>query len=75
MWGPNPHFEAANASDSKSTTQVPCVALNAANDCPADESVVFPDGSTLEIQGVQRGGGPGRYLGSARDGSVREIGE
>ncbi len=74
VWGPNLLYDAANASDSGATTQGTCLALNAANDCLADETVVFPDGSTLEIQGVQRGGGApstrtivggsGRYLGA-----------
>jgi hypothetical protein len=57
VWGPNPLFDADNATDSGATTQGSCVALNAASDCLAQETVVFADGSTLEIQGVQLGGG------------------
>ena len=75
VWGPNPLYDAADAIDTGATTQGTCVALNAAFDCLADETIRFPDGSTLEVQGVQAGGGApstraivggsGRYLGAA----------
>ena len=56
VWGPNPLFNAANAVDTGAVTQGSCLALNAnANHCV--ETVLFPDGSTLTIQGVQRGAG------------------
>ncbi len=55
------------------TTQGTCIAFNAAADCLAAETILFPDGSTLEFQGIERGdapssrtivGGSGRYLGA-----------
>ncbi len=74
VWGPNPLYDAANAIDTGATTQGTCVTLHAANACLAHETVIFPDGSTLEIQGVERGGGEpsartiiagsGQYLGA-----------
>jgi hypothetical protein len=57
VWGPNPLFDAENAVDTGATTQGSCVTINAANDCLAQETVLFADGSTLEIQGIQLGGG------------------
>ncbi len=73
VWGPNPLFDETNARDTGSTTQGSCLALNAAFDCVLAETILFPDGSSLEIQGVQPGaaipssrtitGGSGRYLG------------
>lgn len=75
VWGPNALYDEANTTDTGATTQGTCVALNAAADCLAGETVLFPDGSTIEIQGIQRGGGvpstrtivggSGRYLGAA----------
>lgn len=73
VWGPDPLFDAANAVDTGAVTQGSCQALNAeANHCV--ETILFPDGSTLTIQGVQRGagvpslttitGGSGLYLGA-----------
>ena len=74
VWGPNPLFDEENSEDTGATTQGSCIALNAAHDCIADETIVFPDGSTLQIQGVQLGnaqpstrtivGGSGQYLGA-----------
>ena len=74
VWGPDPLYDAANASDTGATAQGTCVALNAARDCLADETIVFPDGSTLQVQGVEPGAavasertivaGSGRYLGA-----------
>ena len=73
VWGPDPLYDAANEVDTGAVTQGSCQALNAdENHC--FETIVFPDGSTLAIQGVQRGagmpatttivGGSGRYLGA-----------
>ena len=75
VWGPNPLYDAANTADSGATTQGTCVAMNAANDCLLNETVLFPDGSTLELHGIQLGGGvpstrtivggSGQYLGAS----------
>lgn len=75
VWGPNALYDEADDSDTGATTQGTCIALNAASDCIASETIVFPDGSTLEFQGIERGGGvpsartivggSGRYLGVA----------
>jgi hypothetical protein len=72
VWGPNPLYDAANAVDTGAVTQGSCQVLNAAGDGHCIETIVFPDGSTLAIQGVQLGngaqstttivGGSGRYL-------------
>jgi hypothetical protein len=74
VWGPNALYDEANANDTGATTQGACIAFNAASDCIASETIVFPDGSTLEFQGIERGGGvpsvrtivggSGRYLGA-----------
>jgi hypothetical protein len=73
VWGPNPLYDAENASDTGATTQGTCVALHAAGACLADETILFPDGSTLQFQGVELAngsssrtivGGSGRYLGA-----------
>ena len=75
VWGPNALYDEADARDTGATTQGTCIAFNAVSDCIASESIVFPDGSTLEFQGIERGGGvpsartivggSGRYLGAA----------
>ena len=71
VWGPNPLFTADNASDTGATTQGTCVALHVVETCLANETIIFPDGSTLQIQGVELAdgssrrtivGGSGRYL-------------
>jgi hypothetical protein len=73
VWGPNALYDAANAADTGATTQGTCIAFNADSDCLAAETILFPDGSTLEFQGIERGsapsartivGGSGRYLGA-----------
>ena len=74
VWGPDPLFDEANEVDTGALTQGSCLALNGNFDNHCTETVVFPDGSTLEIQGVQLGnggpsvttivGGSGRYLGA-----------
>lgn len=74
VWGPNPLYDADNVADTGATSQGSCIALDAAHNCLLNETVVFPDGSTLEIQGIQPGvagpslrtivGGSGEYLGA-----------
>ena len=74
VWGPNALYDQATANDTGATTQGTCIAFNTASDCIASETIVFPDGSTLEFQGIERGGGvpsartivggSGRYLGA-----------
>jgi len=75
VWGPDPLYDEANETDTGAVTQGSCLALNAAGDNHCTETVAFPDGSTLEIQGVQLGsgdtsvttivGGSGVYLGAS----------
>lgn len=73
VWGPNPLYDETDSEDTGATTQGVCVALNAEFDCLASETIIFADGSTLEIQGLERAaapsrrtivGGSGRYLGA-----------
>jgi hypothetical protein len=74
VWGPNPQYDAANAVDTGSVSQGSCQILNAAGDSHCVETIVFPDGSTLALQGVELGdgaqsmrtivGGSGQYLGA-----------
>lgn len=74
VWGPDPFFDEANEVDTGAFTQGSCLALNGNFDNHCTETVVFPDGSTIAIQGVQLGngdpslttivGGSGRYLGA-----------
>ncbi len=71
VWGPNALFDAENTVDTGAVTQGSCQVLNTAGDAHCIETIVFPDGSTLAIQGVQTGdrvstttivGASGRYL-------------
>jgi len=73
VWGPDPLYDDANVNDTGATTQGTCIAFNANSDCLTVETIIFPDGSTLEFQGIERGGAPaartivggsGRYLGA-----------
>lgn len=74
VWGPDPLYDAANEVDTGARTQGSCLALNTAGDNHCYETIVFADGSTLAIQGVQLGsggpsvttivGGSGAYLGA-----------
>lgn len=75
VWGPNALYDEANEVDTGATTQGVCVWFNAVGDCLLNETNVFPDGSTIEIQGIQPGasttstrtivGGSGLYLGAS----------
>lgn len=72
VWAPNPLYDSANTADTGAVTQGSCQVLNTAGDAHCLETIVFPDGSTLAIQGVQLApdhpstttivGGSGRYL-------------
>jgi hypothetical protein len=63
-----------DVNDTGATTQGTCIAFNANADCLAAETILFPDGSTIEFQGIEHGGGEpstrtivggsGRYLGA-----------
>ena len=74
VWGPNPLFDESNTTDTGATTQGSCIGINTDFDCLLNETIIFPDGSTLEMQGLQPGeavpsvrtivGGSGRYLGA-----------
>jgi hypothetical protein len=72
VWGPDPLYDDANVNDTGATTQGTSIGFNANSDSLAAETIVFPDGSTPEFQGIERGGAPaaraivggsGRYLG------------
>ncbi len=72
IWGPTTLYDEADA-DSGATTQGTCIALNAEHACMVSETIVFADGSTLQLQGVERPdapttrvivGGSGQYLGA-----------
>ena len=75
VWGPNPLYDETNTTDTGAVTQGSCIGLNAAFDCLLNETIVFSDGSTLEMQGLQPGkpvpsvrtivGGSGRFLGAS----------
>ncbi len=80
VWGPNPLYDEANEADTGALTHGSCLSLNAAGDNHCLETVVFADGSTLAIQGIQRGsgepslttivGGSGTYRGATGTVSV-----
>lgn len=57
VWGPDPLFDEANEIDTGALTHGSCQALNANGDNHCIETIVFPNGSTLAIQGIQKGGG------------------
>lgn len=57
VWGPDPLFDEANEVDTGALTHGSCTSLNTEGDNHCIETVLFPDGSTLEIQGIQRGSG------------------
>ncbi len=74
VWGPDPLFDEANEVDTGALTHGSCLALNASGDNHCTETIVFANGSTLAIQGVQKArgapslttivGGSGDYLGA-----------
>ncbi len=73
IWGPDPLYDESNTNDTGATTQGTCTAISS-GDCILIETILFPDGSTLELQGIQPSapmastrtivGGSGSYLGA-----------
>ena len=55
IWGPNPLYDEANENDTGATTQGTCTIFADNGDCLLIETILFPDGSTLELQGIQPG--------------------
>lgn len=74
LWGPDPMYDETNTSDTGATTQGVCTAFEPGGDCILLETIVFSNGSTLHLQGIQPGqpetstrmivGGSGDYLGA-----------
>ncbi len=73
VWGPNPLYDETDTEDTGATTQGACIALNTEHECVVNETILFPDGSTLQVQGVELAdapstrtivGGSGNYLGA-----------
>lgn len=73
IWGPNPLYDEGDTEDSGATTQGTCIFLNAERECMVNETIIFADGSTLQVQGVELTsgssmrtivGGTGAYLGA-----------
>ena len=74
VWGPNALYDEADELDTGATTQGVCVALNATGQCMLMETILFADGSTIELQGIQAPGagnstrtivgGSGQYRGA-----------
>jgi hypothetical protein len=74
VWGPNPFYDEKNITDTGATTQGTCVLLHDLSTCLASETIVFEDGSTIVVQGIQTDpsdptarpivGGTGQWLGA-----------
>ncbi len=81
VWGPDPLYNADNMQDTGSVTYGSCVMVNTDGDCMAQETFIFADGSTLEVQGLEFGattqsvktivGGSGIFLGAT--GTLTDI--
>ncbi|MCC6945295.1 MAG: hypothetical protein IT335_12000 [Thermomicrobiales bacterium] len=75
IWGPNALFDETNSSDTGATTQGVCTSLDETGQCLLIETIIFADGSTIQMQGLQAAGsgdsfrtivgGSGIYLGAA----------
>lgn len=73
VWGPDPMYNADDLEDTGSVTYGSCVMVNTDGDCMAQETFIFADGSTIEVQGLEFGstkssvktivGGSGIFLG------------
>jgi hypothetical protein len=57
VWGPDPLYDEANEIDTGALTYGSCMALNTEGDNHCQETVLFADGGTIEVQGIQRGSG------------------
>ena len=74
LWGPNAMYDETDTKDTGATTQGICTAFEPGGDCILLETIVFSNGSTLHLQGIQPGqpepstrmivGGSGDYLGA-----------
>jgi hypothetical protein len=74
IWGPNPFYDETNSTETGITTQGTCTLLHDLSTCLASETIVFQDGSSIVIQGVQTDpsdptvrpivGGSGQWLGA-----------
>lgn len=81
VWGPDPLYNADDLQDTGSLTYGSCVMVNTDGDCMAQETFIFADGSTLEVQGLEFGatkpsvktivGGSGIFLGAT--GTLTDI--
>jgi hypothetical protein len=81
VWGPDPLYNADDMQDTGSVTYGSCVMVNTDGDCMAQETFIFADGSTLEVQGLEFGatkpsvktivGGSGIFLGAT--GTLTDI--
>ena len=56
VWGPDPLFDEADQTDTGATTQGTCVTFGDDGACMVNETMLFPDGSTIELYGIQAGG-------------------
>ena len=73
VWGPDPLYDADNQEDTGAVTYGSCVMVNTKGDCMAQETFIFEDGSTIEVQGLEFGatvvsvktitGGSGDFVG------------
>src|SRR5688500_3183218 len=50
VWGPNALYDETNTTDTGATTQGFCVYLDASSQCLLTESILFEDGSMLQLQ-------------------------
>jgi hypothetical protein len=81
VWGPDPLYNADDLQDTGSVTYGSCVMVNTDGDCMAQETFIFADGSTIEVQGLEFGatkpsvktivGGSGIFLGAT--GTLTDI--
>jgi hypothetical protein len=74
VWGPDPLYDETNTVDTGAVTYGTCVMVNDEGDCMANMTILFPDGSAIQIQGLEPGatvtsvktivGGTGEYAGA-----------